>query len=88
MNQVLPYLPYTPQDPNLQTLVTGLINRQARSVLIDPYANAFNFNASGAGHQKDKRTPPMSKGVFEGKYEIDSLAAFLKLSYWYTKLVG
>jgi meiotically up-regulated gene 157 (Mug157) protein len=25
----------------------------------------------------------MTKAVYEGKYEIDSLSAFLKLSYWY-----
>lgn len=56
---------------------------QARSVIIDPFANAFNFNASRAGHQSDIRTPKMTAAVFEGKYEIDSLCAFLKLSYWY-----
>jgi len=60
-----------------------LIDRQARSVLIDSFANAFNYNASGEGHQDDIRKPPMTPSVFEGKYEIDSLGAFLKLSYWY-----
>jgi meiotically up-regulated gene 157 (Mug157) protein len=88
MNQVLPYLPYAPDDPSLQALVTGLINRHASSILLDSFANAFNFDASGAGHQDDQRTPKMRKGIFEGKYEIDSLAAFLKLSYWYTEYVG
>lgn len=85
MNQVLPYVPYSTSDSSLQYLFEGLINRHAKSVLIDPFANAFNFNASGAGHQNDQRTPPMSRSVFEGKYEIDSLAAFLKLSYWYQR---
>mmetsp|Transcript_3296 Transcript_3296/g.3261 ORF Transcript_3296/g.3261 Transcript_3296/m.3261 type:complete len:499 (-) Transcript_3296:352-1848(-) len=84
-NQILPYVPYAPKDPNLQILVEGLINRQANSVLIDPFANAFNYNASGAGHQDDIRTPNMTPSVFEGKYEIDSPAAFLKISYWYWK---
>lgn len=85
MNQVLPYAPYSDEDKNLQYMFEGLINRHAKSVLIDPFANAFNFNASGAGHQSDSRVPPMTKSVFEGKYEIDSLGAFLKLSYWYQK---
>jgi uncharacterized protein len=82
-NQILPYVPYASEDPALVTLIEGLINRQANSVLIDVFANAFNYNASGAGHQDDIRTPRMTPSVFEGKYEIDSPAAFLKLSYWY-----
>jgi hypothetical protein len=88
MNQVLPYVPYVREDKNLQYLFQGLINRHAKSVLIDPFANAFNFNASGDGHQMDIRTPPMKRSVFEGKYEIDSLCAFLKLSYWYWHFMG
>jgi meiotically up-regulated gene 157 (Mug157) protein len=88
MNQVLPYLPYASEDKDLQYLIEGLINRQAKSILIDSFANAFNFNASGAGHQGDKRTPAMSPSVFEGKYEIDSPGAFLKLSYWYARSAG
>lgn len=75
-------------DEDIQYLVEGLIARHSRSILIDPFANSFNFNQSGKGHQNDIRTPPMSRGVFEGKYEIDSLAAFLKLSYWYYRVMG
>jgi meiotically up-regulated gene 157 (Mug157) protein len=82
-NQVLPYIQFTPQDGELQELVCGLILRQAANVLHDPYANAFNFNASGAGHQDDQRRPPMTKSVFEGKYELDSIMAALKLAYHY-----
>jgi meiotically up-regulated gene 157 (Mug157) protein len=88
MNQVIPYLPYVAQDVSLQYLVEGLINRHANSILIDSFANSFNFNASGDGHQDDWRKPPMTPSVFEGKYEIDSLASFLKLSYWYSYYMG
>ena len=87
-NQVLPYIPYAPFDEDLKVMLEGLIARQARSVLIDSFANAFNFNASGEGHQSDQRTPPMGPAVFEGKYEIDSLCAFLKLSYWHFRYSG
>lgn len=87
-NQVIPYLPYASQDSELSNLITGLINRHAKSINIDSYANSFNYNASGAGHQSDKRTPPMTRSVFEGKYEIDSLNAFLKLSYWHWHYSG
>jgi meiotically up-regulated gene 157 (Mug157) protein len=83
MNQVLPYVQYADQDPMIAQLICGLTNRHARNILHDPYANAFNFNASGAGHQDDNRRPAMTPDVFEGKYELDSLASAIKLSYQY-----
>lgn len=87
-NQIVPYLPYGPKDGKLQSLFQGLISRHARSILIDPFANSFNFNASGEGHQDDMRTPRMTPSVFEGKYEIDSLCAFFKVSYWHWRFSG
>eukprot|EP01035_Chromulina_nebulosa_P015353 gene15353-20344_t len=66
MNQVMPYIPYASQDPELLSMVEGLIGRHARSVMIDSFANAYNFNASGDGHQSDVRTPPMTASIFEG----------------------
>jgi len=82
-NQLLPYVPLAPKDPLLAQLICGLVRRHAQDVAHDPFANAFNFNASGAGHQDDHRTPAMSAQVFEGKYELDSLAAVLKLAAAY-----
>jgi hypothetical protein len=85
-NQVFPYLPYAKQDPTLQKMLLGVVFRQAKSVLIDTYANAFidtylDVTSPWAG---DDRQPPMDPElVWEGKYELDSLAAFFKLSYYY-----
>ena len=90
-NQLMPYLPYVKQDASLERLIIGTINRQAHSILIDPYANAFNYNSStssGQDHQGDSRKPKMQPSVFEGKYELDSIMSFLKLSYWYFREVG
>ena len=82
-NEVLPYMAFAPQDAPLAAMLRGVVLRQARSVLLDAYANAFNVGPTGAGHQDDVRTPPMTKGVFEGKYELDSLAAVLRSSFFY-----
>ena len=38
---VWPYLPFVRKDPALARLITGVITRHARCVLLDPYANAF-----------------------------------------------
>ena len=68
-------------DSHQNELVQNLVRRQAHSVLLDPYANAFQYNGSTPGeHQIDSVVPPMSWAVFESKYELDSVAAFLKLS--------
>jgi meiotically up-regulated gene 157 (Mug157) protein len=36
--------------------------------------------SGGAGHQDDQTLPNMTAGVFEAKYELDSLAGTIYLS--------
>jgi meiotically up-regulated gene 157 (Mug157) protein len=82
--QVWPYLPLLGQDPALASLIAGLIRRQARMILIDPYANAFLRSPSD---------PPLSwavadktthlPGVAERKWEIDSLCYPIRLAHGY-----
>jgi hypothetical protein len=84
--QVWPYLPYAKQDPALQKLILGVINRQTQNTAIDPYANAFNDGPTGQGHQDD--LTQMNPNVFERKYEIDSLCYPVRLAYNYWKQTG
>lgn len=51
-NQVAPYVRLIPNDPALERMVCGVIRRQARYVLHDPYANAFNENDEGTCHRR------------------------------------
>ncbi len=39
--QVWPYLPLMPEDPQLQQLIAGVINRQTRCIHLDSYAKRF-----------------------------------------------
>ena len=56
-NQVAPYWPYVNSDPALKDLMCGLLNRQVRNVLFDPYANAFNPGLQGGGPKGALWTP-------------------------------
>jgi len=84
--QVWPYMPYMKQDPKLQQLIAGVIHRQAESVLIDPYANAFNFGKEGGDFMSDNTK--MRPELHERKWEVDGLCYVIRLEYHYWKLTG
>jgi len=83
--QLQTYVHLTPKDADLRRVFQGAIQRQARCILIDSYANAFTpdptakSNLSAINDKTD-----MKPGVAERKWEIDSLAYTMRLahSYW------
>jgi hypothetical protein len=87
--QVWPYLPLAKQDGKLRELLEGLIRRQARMILLDPYANAF---------MRDQLAAPLSwavhdqtehhAGVGERKWEVDSLCYPIRLAHGYWRATG
>ncbi len=81
--QVRPYIKYAARDEALREIIKGIILTQMRQVTIDPYANAFNAAADGAGHREDETE--QNDWIWERKYETDSLCAPIYLSYCYWK---
>src|SRR5580700_11305906 len=87
--QVWPYLPLAKQDAQLRELLEGVIRRQARMILLDPYANAF---------MRDEKAAPLSwavndqtqhhPGVAERKWEVDSLCYPIRLAHGYWRATG
>jgi meiotically up-regulated gene 157 (Mug157) protein len=84
--QVRPYLILAADDTSFADLIEGVVRRQLRSILLDPYANAFNERDDGRGHQDD--LTEMSPWVWERKYEIDSLCYPLQLAYLLWRATG
>ncbi len=85
--QVWPYLPLMKDDKHLQELVKGVINRQVKCILKDPYANAFYKDETKISEWKDDKTA-MKPGIHERKWEIDSLCYPIRLGFGYWQASG
>lgn len=87
--QVWPYLSFARQDARLAALLEGVIRRQTRMILIDPYANAF------VRSEADRPLPwavnddtTMKPGVGERKWEVDSLCYPIRMAHGYWSHTG
>jgi hypothetical protein len=70
--EVRPYLYFAKSDPAVAKFIAGVIAREAKYINVDPYANAFTEDYT----------------VWERKYELDSLAYPIILSFTYWKVTG
>jgi len=87
--QVMPYVALCKDDKPLASLIEGVIRRQARQILLDPYANAFLRNPtdpplSWSVHDQTDMRP----GIGERKWEIDSLCHPTRLAHAYWRTTG
>ena len=77
--QVTPYLPLAREDRKLKDMIAGVINRQTRCILIDPYANSFDFGAKACPWGENDK-PPIRAELCERKWEIVLVAMSLLIS--------
>jgi uncharacterized protein len=85
--QVWPYLPLCREDQNLKQMIKGVINRQTKCILKDPYANAFYKNENKHS-EWEKDVTKMLPGIHERKWEVDSLCYPIRLAHGYWKETG
>ena len=74
------------EDKEVAEIIKGVIRRQFKYILIDPYANAFNEAPNGKGMTTDR--PKNGPWVWEHKYEVDSLCYPVRVLYMYYKKTG
>lgn len=84
--QLLPYVRFAREEPEIRDLLVGLCGTQARCILIDPYANAFNLPGSKSIWMSDRTA--MREELWERKYEIDSLCHPVNLAWTLWKQSG
>jgi meiotically up-regulated gene 157 (Mug157) protein len=95
MQSYLTLLKPNTSTSSLASLYRGVINLQARYILSAPHCNSFQppieskLPPTKNQELPDNFTPPISNTtVFECKYELDSLAAFLEISTNYYQATG
>ncbi len=84
--QVWPYVRLAARDENLRKMIAGVIRRQMKCILLDPYANAFNDGPTGGWWMSD--LTDMKPELHERKWEIDSLCYPIRLAYEYWLATG
>ena len=86
--QVWPYIPLCKEDKDLQQLIHGVIRRQVKCILRDPYANAFYKDPNKISEWKATDVTDMKAGIHERKWEIDSLCYPIRLAHGYWETTG
>ena len=88
--QVYHYVPHAAKYPEVLHAILGLIERQFRCIILDPYANAFNREANDHRKHTDSTswTEEARPWIWERKYEVDSLCYPIRLAHHFWKTTG
>ncbi len=84
--QLRPLLAATGKTGESERIIAAVSQRQAKYLMIDPYANAFNAAPNSNRWHKD--FADQSPWVFERKFELDSIAAFFDLALRLYRVTG
>ena len=93
-NQLAQYQRLAKKDKSIENLILGAINTQAEYVIESPYCNAFQppppskLHPSNNGQGDNVHPAYEPSQVFECKYELDSLAHFLRLGNQFHEHTG
>ena len=93
-NQLAQYQKLAKKDKAIENLILGAINTQAEYVIESPYCNAFQppppsrLKPSDNGQGDSVHPAYEPSQVFECKYELDSLAHFLRLGNEFYESTG
>lgn len=77
--QLMPYVRFASEEPEILDTLVKLIETQTRCILLDPYANAFTLPGGRSIWESDRTA--MKPGLWERKYEIDSLCHPIALAW-------
>ena len=81
-----PYVRFANEDPLLAHMLRGVILRQFKCLILDPYANAFSDGPTDSYWQTDINN--MKPELHERKYEIDSHCYVIRLAYEYWRVTN
>lgn len=80
-----PFVLLAADDAEVRRMVEGVVRQQWRLIALDPYANAFG-DGRRWWHRFDRPRPVA--GVWERKYEVDSLAFPVQLAWQLWRVTG
>ncbi len=78
------YLFYFADDPEIARLLRSVVAYQAKRILLDPYANAFFEGV----REHPLSWEPAQAGIWERKFELDSLAHPMLLAWTYWRVTS
>ncbi len=87
MHQMWPYLNLAKRDAHLRDMLRGVIHRMVSCIMISPYAEAFLKSPKDKSIWTSDLTH-MAPGVWEHKWEVDSICAVIRFSHGYWTTTG
>lgn len=87
MHQMWPYLPLARKDGHLHRMLEGVVRRMVQCILISPYAEAFLKSPQDKSIWESDHTH-MAPGVWEHKWEVDSICSVIRFSHGYWTATG